>query len=153
MTASQACLPGCAPTPTVSRAVLESDLRGETALAILAYLAWADGHSDARRMLNGSIAAWLTAGKPDDPQIARALIKLRSQLARFIDHGGAVPSWFPPSLLEAIGEPWCADEISAASTISPPTETPTTAFGQRCAGVAILPENRTENNQLKGHAL
>ncbi len=60
---AQVALPGIEARPTVN----DSDLRGEVALAILAYLAWADGHCDARKMLDGSIAAWLTAGKPDDP--------------------------------------------------------------------------------------
>ena len=83
----------------------ESDLRGDTTLAILAYLAWADGHCDARKMLDGSISAWLTAGKPDDRQISRSLVKLRSQLARYVGHGGHVPEWFPKSLLEALKEP------------------------------------------------
>jgi hypothetical protein len=82
----------------------EQDLRGDTALAILAYLAWSDAHCDARKMLDGSIAAWLTAGRPDDPGIGRALVKLRSQLARYVDHGGHVPEWFPPSLLKALGD-------------------------------------------------
>jgi hypothetical protein len=100
---AQTSLPGCE-VPTVSRGALESDLRGEVCLAILAWLAWADAHSDARKMLDGSIAAWLTAGRPDDPQISRSLAKLRSQLAQFIAHGGHVPAWFPASLLEAINE-------------------------------------------------
>jgi hypothetical protein len=96
---------------------LEQDLRGEVALGILAYLAWADAHSDASKMLDGSIAAWLTAGKPDDPGIARALVKLRSQLAHYVDRGGHVPGWFPASLLKAIGEPCCArDLVPSAAT-------------------------------------
>jgi hypothetical protein len=105
----------------------EQDLRGDTTLAILAYLAWSDGHCDARRMLDGSIAAWLTAGRPDDPGIARALKKLRSQLAQFVAHGGHVPSWFPASLLKAIGEPCCARDLtpsSATQAETPPTRSP-----------------------------
>jgi hypothetical protein len=90
----------------------ESDLRSEIALAILAYLAWADGHCDARKMLDGSIAAWLTAGKPDDSGIVRSLLKLRSQLARYVDHGGHVPTWVPRKLLEAIGEPWRSRDLA-----------------------------------------
>jgi len=82
----------------------EQDLRGDTALAIMAYLAWSDSHCDARKMLDGSISAWLTAGRPDDPQISRSLVKLRSMLAHFIDRGGAVPTWFPPKLLDAINQ-------------------------------------------------
>jgi hypothetical protein len=109
---AQAMLPGCAATPMENRAALESDLRGDTALAILAYLAWSDGHCDARKMLDGSIGAWLTAGRPDEPQISRSLAKLRSQLARYVDHGGAVPSWFPASLLKALRETWCAGDLA-----------------------------------------
>ena len=82
----------------------ESDLRGEVCLAILAYLAWSDSHCDASKMLDGSIASWLTAGKPADPGISRALVKLRSHIARYVDHGGHVPEWFPASLLKAISE-------------------------------------------------
>jgi hypothetical protein len=96
----------------------ESDLRGEVALAILAWLAWSDSHCDASKMLDGSIASWLTAGKPADPGISRALVKLRSHIARYVDHGGHVPEWIPASLLKAIGEPWCAAEL-ATSTTSP----------------------------------
>jgi hypothetical protein len=95
----------------------ESDLRGEVALAILAYLAWSDAHSDASKMLDGSIAAWLTAGKPDDPGIARALLKLRSMLARYVDRGGRVPEWFPASLLKALGEPCCARDLAAKAPV------------------------------------
>jgi hypothetical protein len=103
---------------------LDSDLRGDTALAILAYLAWSDGHGDARKMLDGSISAWLTAGRPDDPQIARALGKLRSQIARYVDRGGHVPEWFPKSLLEAIHASWCAPDLQLEPKpeIEPPTK-------------------------------
>ena len=94
---------------------LEQDLRGDTALAILAYLAWSEAHSDAAKMLDGSIAAWLTAGKPDDPGIGRALVKLRSQLARYVDRGGHVPGWFPASLLKALGEPCCVRDLAPSS--------------------------------------
>ena len=51
------------------------------------------------------IAAWLTAGKPDDPEIARALAKLRTQFARFVGKGGHMPEWFPQALLKTIGKP------------------------------------------------
>jgi hypothetical protein len=96
----------------------EQDLRGDTTLAILAYLAWSDAHSDARKMLDGSIAAWLTAGKPDDPGIGRALVKLRSQLARYVARGGHVPRWFPASLLRALGEPCCARDLAPVAATS-----------------------------------
>ena len=112
---AQTSLPGCAATPTVNRAALEQDLRGDTALAILAYLAWSDAHGGTKQLLDGSVAAWLTSGKPDDPQISRSLVKLRSQLARHVDHGGHVPEWFPASLLKALGEPWCVHDLAEGS--------------------------------------
>jgi len=125
LTSEQASLPGiCATAPTETRAALEQDLRGETCIAILAYLAWAEAHTDASKMLDGSIAAWLMAGKPDDPGIGRALVKLRSQLAHYIAHGGHVPEWFPASLLKC-----CARDLAPSSATrtdalpaSPPTE-------------------------------
>ena len=91
---------------------LEQDLRGEVALAILAYLSWSEFHGGAGSLLDGSVDRWLTSGRPDDPGIARALVKLRSMLARYIDRGGKVPAWVPPSLLKAIGEPWCARDLA-----------------------------------------
>lgn len=97
----------------------ESDLRGDTALAILAFLAYSDAHCDARKMLDGSIAAWLTAGKPDDSQISRSLVKLSTQLARYVDRGGRVPEWFPKSLLAALGEPWCEGDLAPSSDDHP----------------------------------
>ena len=112
---AQTSLPGCTAASTANRGALEQDLRGDTALAILAYLAWSDGHSDARKMLDGSIAAWLTAGRPDDPQILRSLVKLRGHLARYIDRSGHVPQWFPASLLKALGKPWCEGDLAPSS--------------------------------------
>jgi hypothetical protein len=109
---TQGSLPGCAATSTANRAVAESDLRGEVALAIMAYLTWAQFHGGATALLDGTVDRWLTTGKPADPQISRSLVKLRSMLARFIGNGGAVPSWFPPKLLEAIGEPWCSHDLA-----------------------------------------
>ena len=123
---AQAVLPGIrADVPAANRAMVESDLRGDTTLAILAYLAWSDAHCDARKMLDGSIAAWLTSGRPDDPQISRSLVKLRSQLARHVDRGCHVPEWFPKSLLAALGTPWCAAELEPSQSNSETeTETP-----------------------------
>ena len=124
--------------------ILEQDLRGDTCLAILGFLAWADAHGRVGMVLDGSVAAWLADGKPEDRQLRHACLKLRSQLARYVDRGGHVPEWFPASLLKAIGEPWCADEISAASVTAPPSESEPTTTGQRCASVAIVPENNPE---------
>jgi hypothetical protein len=45
---------------------------------------------------------WLCAGRPHDPQIARALTNTRAALARFVAHGGEVPEWIPPSLVALI---------------------------------------------------
>jgi hypothetical protein len=96
----------------------ESDLRGEVALAIMAYLTWAEFHGGATPLLDGTVDRWLCAGKPDDPGIGRALVKLRSQLARYVDHGGHVPEWFPASLLKAIGEPWCPRDLAKEEPFS-----------------------------------
>jgi hypothetical protein len=96
----------------------ESDLRGEVALAIMAYLTWAQFHGGATPLLDGTVDRWLCAGKPDDPGIGRALVKLRSQLARYVDHGGHVPEWFPASLLKAIGEPWYAGDLTKEEPLS-----------------------------------
>ena len=37
--------------------------------------------------------------------ITRSLNKLRSLLANYFNHGGAVPSWFPQSLLLIVQQP------------------------------------------------
>jgi hypothetical protein len=92
--------------------VLECDLRGDTALAIMAMLSWSEAHGGTKMLLDGSVSKWLTSGKPDDPGIARALVKLRCQLARYVDRGGHVPEWFPASLLKALGEPCCGRDLA-----------------------------------------
>jgi len=94
---------------------LEQDLRGEVALAIMAMLAWSEAHGGTQMLLDGSVSKWLTSGKPDDPGIGRALVKLRSQLGRFVGSGGHVPPWFPASLLKALGEPCCARDLAPSS--------------------------------------
>jgi hypothetical protein len=96
----------------------DSDLRGEVALAIMAFLTFAEFHGGAAPLLDGTIDRWLTAGRPDDPGISRALVKLRSMLARHIDRGGHVPEWVPASLLEAIGEPWCSRDVTPSHSYS-----------------------------------
>ncbi len=96
----------------------ESDLRGEVALAIMALLTWAAFHGGATSLLDGTVDRWLCAGRPDDPGIGRALVKLRSQLALYLEQGGHVPEWFPASLLKAIGEPWCAGDLATKGRAS-----------------------------------
>lgn len=110
---AQTSLPGIA-APTASHATLESDLHGEVALAIMVFLTFAEFHGGAAPLLDGTVDRWLCAGKPDDPQIARCLLKLRCQLARYLGGGGHVPAWFPASLLKALGEPCCASEALGA---------------------------------------
>ena len=110
----------------------ESDLRGEVALAVMAYLTWAEFHGGATPLLNGTVDRWLTAGKPDDPQIARALTNTRRALDRYVGHSGRTPEWFPASLLEALNAP-CTDTQSAATKSPSPSEnatTPTDRHGQ-----------------------
>jgi len=75
------------------------------ALAILAFLTFAVFHGGAAPLLDGTIDRWLTAGKPCDPQIARALTNTRRALARYVGSVGRVPEWLPASLLEALKEP------------------------------------------------
>lgn len=112
----QTSLPGiAASTLTENRAVAESDLRGEVALAIMAYLTWAQFHGGETVLLDGTVDRWLCAGKPDDPQISKSLVKLRLMLARYVNRGGHVPEWVPKSLLAALGEPWCARDLAPSS--------------------------------------
>ena len=80
----------------------ESDLRGEVALAIMAFLTWAEFHGGAGTLLDGSVSRWLTVCRPADPGIARALTNTRRALARYIARGGRVPAWVPPSLAALI---------------------------------------------------
>ena len=88
-----------------SMTAVESDLRGEVALAIMAYLTWAQFHGGAAPLLDGTVGRWLCAGRPYDPQIARALTNTQRALARYMGHGGRAPEWLPASLLEALKEP------------------------------------------------
>ena len=97
----------------------EQDLRGEVALAIMAMLTWSEAHGGTKMLLDGSVSKWLTTGRPDVPGIARALKKLRYQLAQFIARGGHVPAWFPASLLKALGEPCCARDLTPSSATQP----------------------------------
>jgi hypothetical protein len=80
----------------------EEDLRGETALAVMAYLTWAQFHGGAAPLLDGTVDRWLCVGRPYDPQIARALTNTRRALARYLERAGHSPEWIPSSLLEAI---------------------------------------------------
>jgi hypothetical protein len=103
---TQASLPGIsrATSPAASHGALESDLRGETCLAVLAFLTWAQFHGGATPLLDGTVDRWLGAGRPYDPQIARVLTNTRRALARYLEHAGRSPEWVPASLLEAINE-------------------------------------------------
>lgn len=80
----------------------EYDLRGEVALTIMALLTWAQFHGGATSLLDGTVDRWLCAGRPHDPQIARALTNTRAALARFVAHGGKVPEWIPAPLVALI---------------------------------------------------
>ena len=97
----------------------ESDLRGEVALAIMAYLTWAEFHGGASPLLDGTVDRWLCAGRPYDPQIARALTNTQRALARYVGHGGRAPEWLPASLLEALKEPLAVAQTDALSPCSP----------------------------------
>jgi hypothetical protein len=80
----------------------EQDLRGEVALAVMAYLTWAQFHGGATPLLDGTVDRWLCAGRPYDSQIARALTNTRTALNRYLSRGGRVPEWIPASLVQAI---------------------------------------------------
>ena len=80
----------------------ESDLRGEVALAIMAFLTWAEFHGGAGTLLDGTVDRWLCAARPYDPQIARALANTRAALARYLARSGRAPEWLPASLAALI---------------------------------------------------
>ena len=101
---TQAVLPGVRAEPLTANRAADADLRGEVALAIMAFLTWATFHGDAGALLDGSVDRWLTAGQPADPGIARALTNTRRALSRYIGDGGRVPAWVPPSLAALLTE-------------------------------------------------
>jgi hypothetical protein len=122
----------------------ESDLRGEVALAIMAFLTWAEFHGGAGALLDGSVSRWLTVCRPADHGIARALTNTRRALVRYIAHGGQVPGWVPASLAEALREPQ-ADGSSGVIANGSPSENPPTSKRQRCNTVAELPHPAPNN--------
>ena len=90
----------------------ESDLRSDTCIAVMALMTWAEFHGGRDALIGNTIERFVAAGGPDDPGITRALVKVRSHIARYIEQGGAVPSWFPPSLLALIRDSsWCEPEL------------------------------------------
>lgn len=124
---AQTSLPGVA-VPTANRATLESDLRGETAVCLMALMTWAEFHGGRTALIDGTIERFVTAGKPADPQITRAITNTRSALARYLERNGTAPAWLPASVLELINTPWCAADSapsSAPRTDSLPTCSPT----------------------------
>jgi len=76
----------------------EQDLRGEVALCLMALLSWAEFHGGLTPLIDGTVERFITAGRPADPGITRAIANTRSALARYVANGGHIPSWFPPSL-------------------------------------------------------
>jgi hypothetical protein len=93
----------------------ESDLRGETALAIMALLTWAEFHGGITPIIDGTVERFITAGKPHDAGINRAIANTRSALARYIANGGRTPAWLPASVLSLVNEPWCAADLATTS--------------------------------------
>jgi len=89
----------------------EQDLRGDTAIAIMALLTWAEFHGGRTALIDGTIERFVTAGGDRDPQISRALANAKSSLARYLQHQKAPPKWLPASVLALINEPWCAAEV------------------------------------------
>jgi hypothetical protein len=83
----------------------EEILRGETALAIMAFLSWAEMYrGGARVVLDGAISSWVTVGRPADLQIARALDHTRAALGRYLASGAKVPAWLPESIIALLKE-------------------------------------------------
>jgi hypothetical protein len=102
MKASQACLPGCALIPSANRAILEQDLRGETALCLMALYCWVEHHGGRTALIGDTIARFITAGGTPDPQISRAIANTRRALARYLERNNAAPAWLPQSLIDLI---------------------------------------------------
>lgn len=100
---AQASLPGIrAEVQPANRATLESDLRGEVALAIMALLTWAEFHGGRTALIDGTVERFITAGKPADSQVSRAIEHTRRALARYLERGGITPAWFPKSINDLV---------------------------------------------------
>jgi hypothetical protein len=80
----------------------EQDLRGDTALAVMALLTWAEFHGGRTVLIDGTIERFITTGGPPDPQVSRALANTRRALSRYLEHGNAAPAWLPHSILTLI---------------------------------------------------
>lgn len=78
--------------------VMLDEPHGRQALTVVAFDVWAIGAGVQRADLAANVAAWVAAGRPSHPMLDRMLAGLRAYVARV----GAVPSWVPPSLLEAL---------------------------------------------------
>jgi len=83
----------------------EEDLRGETALCLMALFCWIEHHGGRTVLIDGTIERFITAGKPHDPQISRAITNTRRALARHLQHGGHAPAWLPESIISLLKEP------------------------------------------------
>jgi hypothetical protein len=81
---------------------IEQDLRGETCLAILALLTWAEFHGGRTALIDDTIERFVTVGCPADHGITRALANTKRALARYLAGGCHVPAWMPAKLLETI---------------------------------------------------
>lgn len=104
----------------------EFDLHGEVALAIMAYFTWAAFHGGATPLLDGTVDRWLTVQRPDDPGISRALVKLRSMLARYVgnakgdsrENGSTYRVWSFQRLRARSAAAWRSSACSLASSRS-----------------------------------
>jgi hypothetical protein len=74
----------------------ETDLRGEVALCLMALLTWAEFHGGITPIIGGTVERFITAGKPADPGISRAINNTRRALAYHLEHGGRTPTKWPP---------------------------------------------------------
>jgi len=121
----------------------ESDLRGETALCLMALMSWIEFHGGRTALIDDTVERFVTAAQPADPAITRAITNTRQALARYLATGAAVPRWLPPSVLALLKEP-STDMKSAAIASAPPSESTPTATGQRHHGATKVPPKHPE---------
>jgi hypothetical protein len=140
---AQPSLPGIrAEVPTGNRAALEEDLRGETALCLMALFSWSEFHGGLAPWIDRTVEKFLTVGQPADPQITRAITNTRRALARYLATGAAVPRWLPASVLALLKEP-PTDVRSPAIAPAPPSEIAPATTSPRRHTATKSPETET----------
>jgi hypothetical protein len=82
----------------------EEDLRGEVALCLMALLTWAEFHGGLTPLIDGTVERFITAGKPADPSITRAVANTRKALGNYLKHSSTAPAWLPQSIVDLLQE-------------------------------------------------